>query len=128
MNHQRPINLDLGSLKFPPMAIASILHRISGIALFLLLPLMLYFLKLSLASAASFEHLQMLITTCVWYKLVILAFTSAFMYHLLAGIRHVFMDMGFGETLVAARRSSVFVIGLSVIGSILFGACLWSVM
>jgi succinate dehydrogenase / fumarate reductase, cytochrome b subunit len=128
VNHQRPINLDLGSLKFPPMAIVSILHRISGIGLFLLLPVMLYFLKLSLASAASFEHLQMLIATCVWYKLVILAFTSAFMYHLLAGIRHLLMDMGFGETLVAARRSSFVVIGLSVIGTILFGACLWSVM
>ena len=128
MNHQRPINLELGSLKFPPMAIVSILHRISGIGLFLLLPLMLYFLKLSLASAASFEHLQMLITTCVWYKLVILAFTSAFMYHLLAGIRHLLMDMGFGETLVAARRSSFVVIGLSVIGSIIFGAYLWSVV
>lgn len=128
MNHQRPINLDLGSLKFPPMAIASILHRISGVALFLLLPWMLYFLKLSLASAASFEHLHMLIVTCVWYKLVILTFTSAFMYHLLAGIRHLLMDMGFGETLVAARRSSYIVIGLSVIGSILFGAYLWAVM
>jgi len=118
----------LGSLKFPPMAIASILHRISGLALFILLPAMLYFLKLSLASAASFEHLHMLITTCVWYKLVILAFTSAFMYHLLAGIRHLLMDMGIGETLVAARRSSLVVIGLSVIGAILFGACLWSVV
>lgn len=128
MNQQRPINLDLGSLKFPPMAIASILHRISGIGLFLLLPLMLYFLKLSLASAASFEHLHMLIATCAWYKLVILAFTSAFMYHLLAGIRHLLMDMGFGETLVAARRSSFVVIGLSAIGSILLGAYLWAVM
>ncbi len=128
MNHQRPINLDLGSLKFPPMAIASILHRISGIGLFLLLPLMLYFLKLSLASAASFDQLHGLIMTCLWYKLAILVFTSAFMYHLLAGIRHLFMDMGFGETLVAARRSSLVVIGLSVIGTIFLGVCLWSVV
>ena len=128
MNHQRPINLDLGSLKFPPMAIASILHRISGLALFVLLPVMLYFLNLSRASAASFEHLQTLIAGCVWCKLVILGFCSAFIYHLLAGIRHLLMDMGFGETLVAARRTAVIVIGLSVVSALLLGACLWSVM
>lgn len=128
MKHQRPINLDLASLKYPPMAIVSILHRISGISLFLLLPLMLYFLKLSLTSAASFEQLHTLVMTCVGYKLVILAFVSAFMYHFLAGIRHVLMDMGLGETLIAARRSAYIVIGLSVIGTIIFGAYLWSVM
>ncbi|MDF1828212.1 MAG: succinate dehydrogenase, cytochrome b556 subunit [Legionellaceae bacterium] len=128
MNDQRPINLNLGSLKFPPMAIASILHRISGIGLFLLLPLMLYFLKLSLASAASFEHLQMLLTTCVWYKLAILAFAAALIYHVLAGVRHLLMDMGFGESLVAARRSAFVVIGLAVIGTLLFGASLWSLV
>jgi len=128
VNHQRPINLDFGSLKFPPMAIASILHRISGLVLFLLLPIMLYFLKLSLASSASFESLQILITECVWCKLVIFAFTSAWIYHLLAGIRHLFMDMGLGETLVAAQRSALVVIGLSAVGSLFFGACLWSVM
>jgi len=128
VNHQRPINLNLGSLKFPPMAIVSILHRISGIGLFLLLPMMLYFLKLSLTSAASFEHLYLLMKTCVWYKLVILAFTSALIYHLFAGVRHLLMDMGLGETLVAARRSSFVVIGLSVVGTLLFGAYLWSLV
>lgn len=128
MNHQRPINLNLGGLKYPPMAIASILHRISGIGLFLLLPLMLYFLKLSLASASSFEHLQMLLATCVWYKLGVLAFVAALIYHVFAGIRHLLMDMGFGESLVAARRSASVVIGLAVIGTLLFGASLWSVV
>jgi succinate dehydrogenase / fumarate reductase cytochrome b subunit len=110
------------------MAIASILHRISGIGLFLLLPLMLYFLNLSLASAASFEHFQMLLATCVWYKLAILVFTSALIYHVLAGIRHVLMDMGLGESLVAARRSAFVVIGLAVMGTLLFGASLWSLV
>lgn len=128
MNHQRPINLNLGSLKFPPMAIVSILHRISGVGLFLLLPMMLYFLKLSLASAASFEHFHMLLTTCVWYKLVILAFTAALIYHLFAGIRHLLMDMGLGESLVAARRSSFVVIGLSVLATFLLGVYLWSIV
>ncbi|MDF1646458.1 MAG: succinate dehydrogenase, cytochrome b556 subunit [Legionellaceae bacterium] len=128
MNQQRPVNLDLGSIKFPPMAIASILHRISGLALFLLLPMMLYFLKQSLASPESFEHLKMLVTTCAWYKLAIWAFSSAWLYHLLAGIRHLLMDMGIGETVDAAHRSALIVIGLAILGVLVMGACLWSVV
>ncbi len=126
MNQQRPVNLDLGSIKFPPMAIASILHRISGIVLFLLLPIMLYFLKQSLVSPVSFEHLQSLLVTCAWYKLVIWAFGAAWLYHLLAGLRHLLMDMGVGETLDGARRSAWAVIGLSILGVMMMGVCLWS--
>ena len=126
MNQQRPVNLDLGSIKFPPMAIASILHRMSGMILFLCLPIMLYFLQQSLASEASFLHLKNLIMTCAWHKCVIWAFSAAWLYHLLAGIRHLLMDIGVGETLDAARRSALIVIGLSVFGSLIMGACLWS--
>ncbi len=128
MNQQRPVNLDLGSIKFPPMAIASILHRISGLVLFLLLPIMLYFLRQSLASPESFEHLQILIKTCAWHKLLIWGFSSAWLYHLLAGIRHLLMDTGMGETVHAARRSALIVIGLSILGIMIMGACLWAAM
>ncbi|MDX2345663.1 MAG: succinate dehydrogenase, cytochrome b556 subunit [Legionella sp.] len=126
MNQQRPINLDLGSIKFPPMAIASILHRISGVVLFICLPIMLYFLQQSLASEISFLHLKNLIMTCVLYKFLIWAFSAAWLYHLLAGIRHLLMDMGIGETVDAARRSALIVIGLSILGVLMMGACLWS--
>jgi succinate dehydrogenase / fumarate reductase, cytochrome b subunit len=126
VNQQRPVNLDLGSIKFPPMAIASILHRISGVVLFLCLPIMLFFLQQSLASEASFAHLKSLMITCAWYKLIIWAFTAAWLYHLLAGARHVLMDMGIGEAVDAARRSALLVIGLSILGSLMMGACLWS--
>lgn len=126
MNQQRPVNLDLGSIKFPPMAIASILHRISGIVLFLLLPVMLYFLRQSLASSESFEHLQMLIISCAWHKFLFWAFSSAWLYHLLAGIRHLLMDIGFGETAAVGRRSAWMLMALSVLGVIMMGACIWS--
>ncbi|MCH9756401.1 MAG: succinate dehydrogenase, cytochrome b556 subunit [Gammaproteobacteria bacterium] len=126
MNQQRPVNLDLGSLKYPPMAIASILHRVSGLVLFLLLPVMLYFLRESLVSLASFEHLKMLIMTCALHKLVIWAFSSAWIYHLLAGVRHLLMDTGIGETAEAGRKSALIVIGLSVLASMAMGVCLWS--
>ena len=120
MNHQRPVNLDLSSLKYPPMAIVSILHRISGIVLFLLLPFMLCYLSQSLASQDSYAALQVSFTK-PFYKLMLWGFSTALMYHVTAGIRHLIMDMGFGEHLIAARRSAFFVIILSVLIAISLG-------
>ena len=124
VNHQRPVNLDLGSLKFPPMAIASILHRISGLVLFLLLPFMMYFLSMSLHSLSSFDHLQvMLHRPC--NKLLLWAFSCALIYHVIAGFRHMFMDMGFGEQLAVARRSAITVIVVSIILTVFLGIWIW---
>lgn len=124
MNKKRPVNLDLSTLKFPVMAIASILHRISGIMLFLLMPLMLYFLKLSLAGEQSFADLQITLSS-PFLKLALLVFCASLIYHALAGFRHLFMDMGFGEHLAAARATSVFVIVSSVILTIFLGIWIW---
>lgn len=124
MNKKRPINLDLGTMKFPVMAIASILHRISGLVLFILLPLMLWFLNHSLESAESFAALQGTLGN-ICYKILLWAFCAALVYHVLAGIRHLFMDAGFGEQLCAGRYTANFVIGASVILSILLGIWIW---
>lgn len=127
VNHKRPVNLDLGSMKYPPMAIASILHRISGLVLFLLLPMMLYFLSLSLRSAESFAHLQTLLI-CPYCKLLLWAFSTAFIYHVIAGIRHMLMDMGYGEGLSAGRTSAIIVIALAIILAVILGVWIWSPM
>jgi succinate dehydrogenase / fumarate reductase cytochrome b subunit len=124
VNQKRPVNLDLGSLKYPPMAIASILHRISGLVLFLLLPFMLYFLSLSLRSAESFDKLQTLLS-CSYSKLLLWVFSAALIYHLLAGIRHMLMDIGFGEQVNVGRSSAIFVIVLAIILTILLGVWIW---
>lgn len=124
MNKKRPVNLDLGSLKFPPMAIASILHRISGVLLFVLLPFMLYILQLSLQSASSFEAMILMLSS-PFYKLVLWVFGSSLIYHILAGTRHLFMDMGFGEQLETGRRTSVLVIVLAVVFTIILGIWIW---
>lgn len=124
MNENRPINLDLTTIKFPPMAIASILHRISGVVLFVLMPILLYFLSLSLASEESFQHAQLLLTHIIW-KLVFWVFLTALMYHLLAGVRHIIMDLGYGEELRSGRQSALTVIILSVILSIIMGIWIW---
>lgn len=124
MNDKRPINLDLGSLTFPPMAIASILHRLSGLVMFVLLPIMLYFLAQSLSSLESFDALQAQLTN-PWCKCVLWGFGSAWMYHVMAGIRHMAMDFGRGESLVASWRSAVLVITLAVLLTILLGMWIW---
>ena len=124
VNQKRPVNLDLSSLKYPPMAIVSILHRISGLVLFLLLPMMLYFLSLSLRSAASFDDLQTILA-CAYTKLLLWVFSSALIYHVMAGIRHMLMDLGWGEQLVTGRRSAVTLIILSIILTVLLGVWIW---
>jgi len=124
VNHQRPVNLDLGSLTYPPMAIASILHRISGIVLFLLLPFMLYMLQLSLKSSASYDELQSLVAR-PYGKLILWAFSSALIYHVIAGVRHMILDLGIGEALHAARRSAVAVIVLAVVAILSLGVWIW---
>lgn len=120
MNKKRPVNLDLGSLKFPPMAIASVLHRISGVVLFLLLPFMLYIFSQSVQSEASFAEMKNFLANPV-YKLILWAFGTALIYHVIAGIRHLLMDMGFGEHLSTGRRTALIVIVLAVISSIFLG-------
>ena len=106
--------------KFPLMAIASILHRISGVILFLFIPFVLWVLATSLSSSAGFQHVStyfdsFAIRFFVWVML------SALIYHLLAGIKHLLMDMGFAETLKSARAASAFVIIVSVIVMIWMG-------
>lgn len=124
MNDKRPINLDLGSLSYPPMAIASILHRLSGLLMFVLLPVMLCYLEHSLRSPESFDILRMHMTN-PWVKLVCWGFASAWSYHVIAGIRHMLMDIGIGEGLVAGQRSAVLVITLAVISTLLLGMWIW---
>lgn len=113
MNKQRPVNLALTKFHFPPMAIVSIGHRISGVVLFLLLPLMIYLLSSSLGSPQHFADTVSLLQrgdmrVVMWIAL------CATLFHLIAGVRHLIMDFGFGESLVAARISAytVFVVAL----------------
>ena len=107
---QRPINLDLRTMQFPLTAIVSILHRISGVILFLTIPIILCALSCSLEDAASFAEIK------AWFamplvKLITWGILAALIYHLIAGIRHIFMDMGFGESLAASRIGTKLVHG-----------------
>lgn len=124
VNKKRPVNLDLSRLKFPPMAIASILHRISGMAIFLLLPVMLCFLGQSLHSEEAFFQVKTMLGS-PYLKGMVWVFSAALIYHVLAGIRHMIMDLGFGESLEVGKRSAIFVIVFSAILAIFLGIWIW---
>lgn len=124
MKQQRPRNLNLFTIRFPIPAIVSILHRISGVILFLLIPFIIWGLNLSLSSGQDYDDLHQFLTTPIM-KFIIWGSLSAFIYHLVAGIRHILMDMGIGEELKSGRLSSQITIIISVILIILAGIWLW---
>jgi len=81
-------------LKFPITAITSIIHRITGIFLFLCIPVFLYFFKIALASESSFLLAKNFLNF-FYIKCLIFVFISAFMYHLIMGLKHIIMDLGY---------------------------------
>ncbi len=100
VNDQRPVNLALGTIHFPLPAIVSLLHRISGFALFGVLPLLLWAWQQSLASPEAFHAL----IDALPFRLAAILVLAGVIYHLVAGIRHLLMDAGIGETLAGGRR------------------------
>jgi len=124
VNKRRPVNLNLFTIKFPITAIISILHRVSGVLLFLLIPLFLWMLSASLANPLSFSELQEFLAHPVM-KLLMWGTLAALLYHLLAGIRHILMDAGWGEDLLTARLSARILIGLTIVLTLLAGVWLW---
>jgi succinate dehydrogenase / fumarate reductase cytochrome b subunit len=124
VNSQRPVNLDLRTIKLPITAYTSILHRISGVILFVGIAIMLYGLGKSLASEEGFGEVKAYLTSPL-AKFVIWALLSALLYHLVAGIRHLMMDSGVGETLEGGKRGSKIVIAVSVVVIVLAGVWIW---
>ncbi len=125
MKATRPVYLNLWRIKFPVPAIISILHRISGVVLFLGLPILLYLLSQSLISQDSFDHISSHLTRTIM-RWVVWVIISALFVHFFAGIRHLLMDIGIGETLAGARKSAWLVAVLTASIIILSGIWIWS--
>ncbi|AMP04650.1 MULTISPECIES: succinate dehydrogenase, cytochrome b556 subunit [Collimonas] len=123
----RNINItQIVGYRLPLAGIISILHRISGLLMFLLLPFILFMLDKSLVSESSFDYFKGF--TSGWFvKLVILALSWAYLHHFCAGIRHLVMDNHIGLSKESARKSaaSVLIISLPlalIVALKLFGA------
>lgn len=124
MKKQRPVNLELSTIKLPPAGIASILHRISGVIMLVLVGLLVWLLATSLQSREGFVQAQQVLTNPIM-KFLIWGFLTALGYHLLAGIRHIVMDLGFFEELQAGKVTAYLAIGLAVVLSVLAGVWIW---
>lgn len=124
MKDNRPKNLDLSTIRFPLPAIASILHRISGVFIFAGVAVLLWLFAESLSSEQGFSNVGMWLGNPI-VKLVVWAIVAGLLYHLIAGIKHLVMDLGIGETLEGAKTGASLVIVLSVITIVLAGVWLW---
>ena len=105
----RPVNVGLANLlafSWPLAAVASITHRVTGALLFVGLGLGLYLLDLSLAGQAGFAQAQALLAAPLG-AFVAWACLSALAFHLVAGVKHLLMDLGLGESLAGARWAAV---------------------
>jgi succinate dehydrogenase / fumarate reductase cytochrome b subunit len=124
MAKSRPKHLNLFQIKLPIPAVVSILHRISGAGLFLMLPFLLYLLQASLESPSSYILFRELLSN-VLVKLLLLGLLWAFLHHFCAGIRYLLLDVHVGTALAPARASSFAVIGVSLVLTVVFGVWLW---
>jgi succinate dehydrogenase / fumarate reductase cytochrome b subunit len=123
---QRPVFLNLWQIKFPITAIVSILHRISGIVIFLFLPIALYLLAQTLNSPERFTQTLTTLTNCTGLQLALWILLVAVFGHLIAGIRHLLMDVGLGECLTGGRMSAWVVLVATIVLAVLFGIWIWS--
>ncbi len=124
MKDKRPVNLAITTIKLPLAAIASFLHRVSGAFLFLAIAFLLYLLQQSLASEAGFAQVESLLSGTAM-KFTLWTVLSALAYHFVAGIKHLLLDMGFGESREGAKigASVVILVAAVMIGTI--GVWLW---
>ena len=114
----RPVNLNLLTINLPIIGVSSILHRVSGLAVFICFPLLVWLLSVSLESEKRFSDLQNSFQEMVLFKLVIFLIFVGFIYHLLAGVKKLLSEVfGFGETLKSGNLLTWTVFGLTFVMS-----------
>ena len=120
LSRKRPKYLNLVEIRLPLAGIASILHRLSGAGLFLMLPFLIYLLQLSLGSAQDFESLRGWVT---WLpvRLVLLGLLWAFLHHFCMGIRILLIDVHVGVDKQSAAMSAKVVLAVSLTLTVLLG-------
>ncbi len=124
LKKKRPVNLDLQTFHFPIPALASIAHRISGVATFFSITILLWLLSLSLESEDGFL-LAVDIMNRFFGKFVLWGILTFLAYHIVGGIRHMIMDLGYFEDLEAGTASAKVVGIMTVLLSVFAGILVW---
>lgn len=120
------------SYRLPPAGIVSILHRVSGLLMLLLLPFVVWMLDASLSSEISFDAFTNVFVAGAgmlpgWLvKLVVLGLIWAYLHHAIAGVRHLWMDATHSVSRAQGHNSAVVTLGLGTVLTLLLGAKLFS--
>ncbi|WP_126445045.1 succinate dehydrogenase, cytochrome b556 subunit [Sulfuricystis multivorans] len=121
---KRPKHLNLFQIKLPVAGIASILHRVSGFGLFLMLPFLIWLLELSLTSPDSFATFQS-IAAHPLIKLLLIGLLWAFLHHFFMGMRILLIDIHVGVAKAQASASAKAVLAVSLALTLILGVKLW---
>ena len=124
MKNKRPVNLDISTIHLPLAALTSIAHRVSGIIVFIGIAILLWLLDGSLASEASFNSIKAVGLSPVT-KFLVWGVLAALAYHMVAGVKHLFMDAGIGESKEGGPRGAQITVVISVILIVLLGVWIW---
>jgi len=122
---------DLPTYRLPAAGWVSILHRISGLLMFLLMPLIIWLFDNSISSEISFAKFSAAFNVGLgfvpgWFmKLVALALIWAYLHHFIAGVRHLYMDMTHSVTKEFGKSSAIFTLALSIGLTVVLGAKLF---
>ena len=123
MTPERPVNISPMSY-LPVTAVASITHRITGVAVFGGTAYLIWLLDLALRSEAGFARAHGIVATAPG-KLALWATLAALAYHFMAGVRHLLLDFHVGDSLAGGRRSAWTTLVLSGLAAVLIGLWLW---
>jgi succinate dehydrogenase / fumarate reductase cytochrome b subunit len=119
----RPVFLDLRKIRLPVNALVSILHRVTGVVLVLLIPVLIYTLQLSLSGPEGFMRVAELLSG--WpARLVAIILLWVLIHHLVAGLRFLALDLDFGVGRPGFRRSAWVVVLGAPVAALAFGALL----
>lgn len=129
----RNINIlnDVRTYRLPPAGIVSILHRVSGALMFFLLPFIIWLFDKSVSSEISFMQFTAAFDHGIWVfpgwfvKLVALGLIWAYLHHLIAGVRHLYMDASHAVSKEFGKTSAVATLILSIVLTVALGAKLF---
>lgn len=115
----RPVFLNLLQIKFPVTAIVSILHRVTGVAVFAGMPFFFFWFYMVSYSDLTLQDAHS-VAKVWWVQLIYILLLSALSYHVIAGLRHVYMDFFGSHSLVSARIAAWITLLTSLFFAVLF--------
>lgn len=134
MSKQRPGTMrlpDALQYRLPLAGVVSILHRASGLLMFLLMPLVIWLFDKSVTSEVSYEEFTSAFSLGLWVfpgwvlKVVVLGLIWSYLHHFIAGVRHLWMDVCNTVSKEQGRQSAVVTLVLSVLLTVALGAKLF---